>query len=100
MEIRLDLDRGFSEAAWPGFAPGWAGSKATTPSLVWQGWISLAFGLKFLTKSHFIMAVTTHDFLKTFTSTLRVLTGAAGVGAPSGGVPEGVEVGLVASITL
>ena len=99
MEIRPDLDMGFSEAAWPGCPPGWASSKATTPSL-WQGWMSLAFGLKFLTKSHFIMAVTTRDFLKTFTSTLRVLTGDDGVGAPSRGAPEGVEVGLVASITL
>ena len=33
-------------------------------------------------------------------SVLRVLTGDDGVGAPSGGVPEVVGVGLVASITL
>ena len=99
VEIRPDLDMGFSEAAWPGSPPGWAGSKATTPSL-WQGWMSLAFGLKFLTKSHFIMADTINDFWKNFTSTLRVLTGDDGVGAPSRGAPEGVEVGLVVSMAL
>ena len=100
MEIRLDLDEGFSEATWPGFAPGWAGSKASTPSLVRQGWMLLDFDLKFLTKLHCIMAVTTRDFSKTFLSVLRVLTGDDGFGAPPGGVPEVVGVGLVASITL
>ena len=60
----------------------------------------MAFGLKFLTKSHFIMADTINDFWKNFASTLRVLTGGDGVGAPSRGAPEGVEVGLVVSMAL
>ena len=99
VEIRPDLDMGFSEAAWPGRPPGWASSKATTPGL-WLGWMPLAFGLKFLTKSLLIMVDTINVFCKNFLSTLRVLTGDDGVGAPSRGAPEGVEVGLVASITL
>ena len=60
----------------------------------------MAFGLKFLTKSLFIMVDTINVFWKNFLSTLRVLTGDDGFGAPSRGAPEGVEVGLVVSMAL
>ena len=46
------------------------------------------------------MVDTINVFWKNFLSTLRVLTGDDGVGAPSRGAPEGVEVGLVVSMAL